>query len=201
MFAAIPSGLKITDEDFYNNFDEIEEQSFTTFIEHTYDSNSSVIYISNNDEYVMNDCKAGLLTLAMGCTRSTITFTLEDPSYMDTIITNYEEIFNVRNTGIGLKGKDSSSTKYLIYSYSNDYNTLSINKISDNKFTLTLKCNYLVPSQSSTSFVKGENYTFISYTTIAYSNISVNNDELFLSLMRSPCTTKLEFTIIGINDD
>ena len=201
MFAAIPSGLKITDEDLYNNFDEIEEQSFTTFIEHTYDSNSSVIYISNNDEYVMNDCKAGLLTLAMGSTRSTITFTLEDPSYMDTIITNYEEIFNVRNTGIGLKGKDSSSTKYLIYSYSNDYNTLSINKISDNKFTLTLKCNYLVPSQSSTSFVKGENYTFISYTTIAYSNISVNNNELFLSLMRSPCTTKLEFTIIGINDD
>lgn len=201
MFAAIPSGLKITDEDFYNNFDEIEEQSFTTFIEHTYDSNSSVIYISNNDEYVMNDCKAGLLTLAMGRTRSTITFTLEDPSYMDTIITNYEEIFNVRNTGIGLKGKDSSSTKYLIYSYSNDYNTLSINQISDNKFTLTLKCNYLVPSQSSTSFVKGENYTFISYTTIAYSNISVNNDGLFLSLMKSPCTTKLEFTIIGINDD
>lgn len=201
MFAAIPSGLKITVEDFYNNFDEIEEQSFTTFIKHTYDSNSSVIYISNNDEYVMNDCKAGLLTLAMGSTRSTITFTLEDPSYMDTIITNYEEIFNVRNTGIGLKGKDSSSTKYLIYSYSNDYNTLSINKISDNKFTLTLRCNYLVPSQSYTSFVKGENYTFISYTTISYSNTSVNNDDLFLSLMRSPCTTKLEFTIIGINDD
>lgn len=173
------------------------DSTLVTYIEHSYDSNNSVIYVSNNDEYALRPCPIIVRPYTnpnRAKAKATITFTLQDQDtgYMDTIIENYAEGFFTYNMTIDLEETSPSriingSTKVFLDSF-------TINKLSSSKFELIMTCTK--STVDNNTFSKGTRYEFSSYSTVSFSLSGFGND-IYLALMRAKVDTKLEFAIIG----
>ena len=197
-YAAIPSGEILQLNGAEAITDEVLDSTLSTFVEHSYEYNNSVIYVANNDQYILESCPVSirtLTTLNRAKAKATITFTLQsqDTGYMDTIIENYVEGFFAYNITIDLEETTPSriingSTKALLDSF-------TINKLSRSKFELVMTCTKT--KDDDNTFNKGTRYLFSSYSTVSFSLSDFGGNDVYLALMRAKVDTKLEFTLIG----
>lgn len=202
-YAAIPSGKILQLNGAEAITDEVLDSTLSTFVEHSYESNNSVIYVANDDQYILESCPVSirtLTTLNRAKAKATITFTLQDQDtgYMDTIIENYVEGFFAYNITIDLVaiGQETitpsriinGSTKALLDSF-------TINKLSRSKFELIMTCTKT--KEDDNTFSKGTRYLFSSYSTVSFSLSDFGGNDIYLALMRAKVDTKLEFTLIG----
>lgn len=193
LYAAIPSGdIFSVDSVDQVNEDKLNE-TLGTYVEHSYESNNSVIWISNDDQYEM-ECPVGIRVGTMqnkSKLRATIIFELQDrdQSYMSDILANYTDIFHQYYMTLDL---GVSSGHRLVNGSLKSYITMTISQTNPQRFQLRLDC-----SNSENTILewnKGTTYTFESYCSISYRNF---RDDIYLALMRAKVDTKLEFTIIG----
>ena len=192
-YAAIPSGTLITVEDYNTRLDEIKEETLRIYCSHEYSNNNSVIYISNNDNFDMRS-PVNILSIQAVRAKATATFTLPpDPNletYMNTILEKYVEGFYTYNVTI-----DCGSQRVIDGATRARVDEFKIQKINENQFELIMVCDY-VASNNYLTFQKDHSYQFDSFSTISYSYSDFGED-IYLTLMKSAVTTKLEFTIIG----
>ena len=192
-YAAIPSGTLITGKDYNTRLDEIKEETLRIYCSHEYSNNNSVIYISNNDNFDMRS-PVNILSIQAVRAKATATFTLPpDPNletYMNTILEKYVEGFYTYNVTI-----DCGSQRVIDGATRARVDEFKIQKINENQFELIMVCDY-VASNNHLTFQKDYSYQFDSYSTILYSYSDFGED-IYLTLMKSTVTTKLEFTIIG----
>ena len=192
-YAAIPSGTLITGKDYNTRLGEIKEETLRIYCSHEYSNNNSVIYISNNDNFDMRS-PVNILSILAVRAKATATFTLPpDPNletYMNTILEKYVEGFYTYNVTVncGSQRVIDGGTRARVDEF-------KIQKINENQFELIMVCDY-VGSNNSATFQKDHSYQFDSYSTISYSYSDFGED-IYLTLMKSTVTTKLEFTIIG----
>ena len=201
-YAAIPSGEILQLNGAEAITDEVLDSTLSTFVEHSYESNNSVIYVANDDQYILESCPVSirtLTTLNRAKAKATITFTLQDQDtgYMDTIIENYAEGFFTYNMTIDLEETSPSriingSTKVFLDSF-------TINKLSSSKFELIMTCTK--STVDNNTYDKGARYLFSSYSTVSFSLSDFGGNDVYLALMRAKADTKLEFTIIGDYDE
>lgn len=192
-YAAIPSGTLITEKDYNTRLDEIKEETLRIYCSHEYSNNNSVIYISNNDNFDMRS-PVNILSIQAVRAKATATFTLPpDPNletYMNTILEKYVEGFYTYNVTI-----DCGSQRVIDGATRARVDEFKIQKINENQFELIMVCDY-VASNNYLTFQKDHSYQFDSFSTISYSYSDFGED-IYLTLMKSTVTTKLEFTIIG----
>lgn len=196
-FSIIPSGYRLTSEEFNDRdlLQEVTNREGTTLVEHSYpaNSNNNTIIVANNDRYILKSCPIHIYSLQSGYVNSIITFTLQDSSYMDYIITNYEKIF----TNIQIRISDETGFNYI----NNPPTYLSIEKNSSVQFILTVFSTNLNPEASAKEFITGSRYIFDGTISIQISEEGFENTEQYNSLINSAYTTKVNFCIMGINWD
>lgn len=193
MFAAIPSGTLITERDYNTKLDEIKEETLRVYCNHEYSNNNSVIYISNHDSFDMRS-PVNITSIQAARAKATATFTLPpDPNletYMNTILEKYVEGFYTYSVTI-----DCGSQRVIDGGTRARIDEFKIQKINENQFELIMVCDYL-GSNTYVTFQEDHSYQFDAYSTITYSYSDFGED-IYLALMKSTVTTKLEFTIIG----
>lgn len=169
------------------------------YCNHEYNNNNAVIYISNHDSFDMRS-PVNITSIQAARAKATATFTLPpDPNletYMNTILEKYDEGFYGRNINIDMMDGDSN-TRIIDGTTKLTINEFNIQKIEPDKFELIMICDNLYPTSTNITFQKDVNYDFDSYSTIFYSYSDLGED-IYLALMKSTVTTKLEFTIIGV---